>query len=278
MVDCLSHGGHTEYLSTGFENTSSDVGDIALSIYACTWAYNGWSRTSEILEELENPAKSISRVSFTSIFLVNIVYILCNVSYLTVLSPNELIASPAVAVSWAEKVIPGLAWAMPVLISISVFGSVLVTEFNYSRLIHRVARDGLFMEVFSMIHIDQLTPTPGIILSAVLSSLLVLPSDVSSLMSFYGFLVWFWHGVDFLIVIYFRAPILTAVGMLLFSIFLVLTPLITDPVIQNFYAVLVIIGSLLIYFPFIHFGCSIPGTGYFNLFFQLVLKVVPHKK
>ncbi|ELT88439.1 hypothetical protein CAPTEDRAFT_107634 [Capitella teleta] len=160
----LFHG-HTEYLSTGFENTSSDVGDIALSIYACTWAYNGWSRTSEILEELENPAKSISRVSFTSIFLVNIVYILCNVSYLTVLSPNELIASPAVAVSWAEKVIPGLAWAMPVLISISVFGSVLVTEFNYSRLIHRVARDGLFMEVFSMIHIDQLTPTPGIILS-----------------------------------------------------------------------------------------------------------------
>ncbi|ELT91421.1 hypothetical protein CAPTEDRAFT_195357 [Capitella teleta] len=264
--------GHTEYLSTGFENTSSDIGDIALSIYAGMWAYTGWSLAAEILEELENPAKGMWRVSFTSISLVNIVYILCNVSYLTVLSPNELISSPAVAVSWAEKVISDLSWALPVLIATSVLGSILISLFNYSRLVHRVARDGLFVKVFGMIHVDQLTPTPGLLLSAVIPCLFVLPSDVSSLMSFFSFLEWFWHGVNFLIVIYFRirrpemprpykAPLLAVVGMLLFSVFLVLTPLIMDPIIQNFYAVLGIISSLLIYFPFIYFGLSIPGTG-----------------
>ena len=52
--------------------------------------------------------------------------------------------------------------------------------------------------------------------------------------------------------------------MLLFAIFLVITPLIMDPVIENFYALLGVIGTLIIYIPFVHFKIKIPGTGMFH--------------
>lgn len=51
--------------------------------------------------------------------------------------------------------------------------------------------------------------------------------------------------------------------MVLFSIFLVVTPLVTDPVIENFYALLSILAGFLVYIPFVYFQVKLPGTGEF---------------
>lgn len=51
-----------------------------------------------ITEELKNPFVTLPRAIIIGIPLVTVCYLLVNISYLTVLSPQELIASSAVAV------------------------------------------------------------------------------------------------------------------------------------------------------------------------------------
>ena len=51
-----------------------------------------------ITEELENPAVNLPRAIMIGVPLVTVCYVSINVAYLTVLSPEEMIASNAVAV------------------------------------------------------------------------------------------------------------------------------------------------------------------------------------
>lgn len=51
-----------------------------------------------VMEELRNPYVNLPRSIITGLPLVMAIYIFANISYLTVLSPNELVTSKAVAV------------------------------------------------------------------------------------------------------------------------------------------------------------------------------------
>ncbi len=51
-----------------------------------------------ITEEIENPSVNIPRAIMIGMPLVTICYVSVNVAYLTVLSPEEMISSSAVAV------------------------------------------------------------------------------------------------------------------------------------------------------------------------------------
>ncbi|KAG8441881.1 hypothetical protein GDO86_010893 [Hymenochirus boettgeri] len=46
-----------------------------------------------------------------------------NISYLTVLTPKEIVSSAAVSVTWAYRVIPTVSWIIPASVAISIFGS-----------------------------------------------------------------------------------------------------------------------------------------------------------
>ena len=51
-----------------------------------------------LTEELKDPFRNLPLAVYISMPLISIVYILANISYFTVLSPDELIESAAVAV------------------------------------------------------------------------------------------------------------------------------------------------------------------------------------
>jgi len=48
--------GETKNLSTGFDGTTADPGNIALAFYSGLWAYDGWSSVTVITEEIKNPS------------------------------------------------------------------------------------------------------------------------------------------------------------------------------------------------------------------------------
>ena len=51
-----------------------------------------------LTEELQDPFRNLPLAIYISMPLISVVYILANISYFTVLSPDELIESAAVAV------------------------------------------------------------------------------------------------------------------------------------------------------------------------------------
>lgn len=66
-----------------------------------------------IIEELIDPVKNLPRAIGISCTLVTIVYVLANVSFYTILSPEEVLGSSAVAVTFAERAFGMFAWTIP---------------------------------------------------------------------------------------------------------------------------------------------------------------------
>lgn len=66
-----------------------------------------------IIEELIDPVKNLPRAIAISCSLVTVVYVLANVSFYTILSPDEVLGSSAVAVTFAEQAFGYFAWTIP---------------------------------------------------------------------------------------------------------------------------------------------------------------------
>lgn len=81
--------------------------------------------------------RNLPRAIFISIPLVTFVYTFTNVAYFTAMSPQELLASNAVAVVSGPRLVPGPAWLPPCLmhclssVSTQTFGEKLLGYFSW---------------------------------------------------------------------------------------------------------------------------------------------------
>ena len=71
---------------------------IGLIAFNGLWNFDGWNQLNFVAEEIRDPMKNLPRSILFSMPVVVVVYVLMNVSYLTVLSPQDLYNSESVAV------------------------------------------------------------------------------------------------------------------------------------------------------------------------------------
>ncbi|XP_017775722.1 PREDICTED: b(0,+)-type amino acid transporter 1-like [Nicrophorus vespilloides] len=155
--------GNVQHLREPFKNTQYSVGNIATAFYTGLWAYDGWNNLNYVTEEIKNPSKNLPRSIAIGIPLVTICYALINVSYLTVMSPMEMMTSEAVAVTFGNRLLGVMAWLMPLSVTISTFGSANGTLFAAGRLCFAASREGHLLDILSYVHIRRYTPAPGLI-------------------------------------------------------------------------------------------------------------------
>ncbi|XP_059516662.1 b(0,+)-type amino acid transporter 1-like [Myotis daubentonii] len=115
--------------------------------------------------------------------LVTGLYILVNISYLLVLSPNEILSTDAVAVSWGNQVLGAWAWLVPLAVALSTFGSAHGTFFSGSRVCYVAAREGHMPGLLSMVHTRRLTPTPALVFTTAVTLVLVLSGNFSNIVN-----------------------------------------------------------------------------------------------
>ncbi|GAB5582211.1 Y+L amino acid transporter 2 [Prionailurus iriomotensis] len=119
--------GHFEELtpSNAFDFwMTPSVGHLALAFLQGSFAFSGWNFLNYVTEELVDPRKNLPRAIVISIPLVTFVYTFTNVAYFTAMSPQELLASNAVAVTFGEKLLGYFSWVMPVSVALSTFGGI----------------------------------------------------------------------------------------------------------------------------------------------------------
>ncbi|CAH0395857.1 unnamed protein product [Bemisia tabaci] len=121
-MELLSPRGQTQHFT--FDNTTTEVTSIALSFYSGLFAYNGWNYLNFIIEELKDPVRNLPKAIAISCSLVTVVYVLANVAFYTTLSPQEVLNSEAVAVTFADRLFGVMAWTIPVFVAMSTFGAV----------------------------------------------------------------------------------------------------------------------------------------------------------
>ena len=107
-------------------------------------------------EELTEPYVNLPRWDYFAIFnravffraiyislpLVTFIYVSANVAYLAVLSPSAMLASDAIAVTFADRMFGVFAPIMPALIAICALGGLSVHIMTSSRLCFVGARNG----------------------------------------------------------------------------------------------------------------------------------------
>ncbi|XP_037577335.2 LOW QUALITY PROTEIN: large neutral amino acids transporter small subunit 2-like [Dermacentor silvarum] len=231
--------GEVGYLQNSFEGEYS-VGGISLSFYAGLFAFGGWNYLNYVSEELKDPNRNLPRAIYIGITLVTVVYVLANVAYFTAVSPQEMLASPAVAVTFAQRTIGVVAWIMPVCVSLSTFGGLNGIMFTIARLFFIGALEGHLPMIFGMINTPKLTPTPPLLLSCAVALLMFVTSDIFVLINYLSFNQWLWVGVSILGMLWLRykrpnmhrpikVPLIFPVVFLAMCTFLTFMPLYASP-------------------------------------------------
>ncbi|XP_077990932.1 large neutral amino acids transporter small subunit 1-like [Glandiceps talaboti] len=230
--------GNTQYFN--FDGEGTDLFRLSLAFYSGLFAYTGWTNLNAITEELKNPTRDFPIALTVSMMLVTVVYVMTNVAYFTVMSPQELLASPAVAVTFGNKVLGNWAWLMPLAVVLSTYGAINGAVLANSRRVFVGARDGLFPNLLGMVHIRFLTPMPSLLAMMLLSIVYSTYDDVDSLINYTGFAYWLFVAITITGLIWlryrrpklprpFKVPLVIPIFFSLFCYFLVFISIFASP-------------------------------------------------
>ncbi|XP_070500800.1 Y+L amino acid transporter 2 [Chironomus tepperi] len=232
--------GHTENFDNAFENSETDPGKLAVAFYSGIFSYAGWNYLNFMTEELRDPYKNLPRAIYISLPLVTVIYVLANVAYLAVLTPQEMIASNAIAVTFGDKVLQYGSWIIPIMVAISAFGGLSVHIMTSSRMCFVAARNKHMPELLSFINVKRFTPTPSLVFLCLLSLLYLFIGDVYVLITYSSVVETFFIMLSVTGVLWFRykqpdmprpikVNIIVPITFVIICIFLILVPIYQVP-------------------------------------------------
>ncbi|XP_048250882.1 large neutral amino acids transporter small subunit 1-like isoform X2 [Haliotis rufescens] len=179
--------GEVESFQNSFEDSDYSAGAIALSFYSGFWAYSGWSYLNFLTEELVDPNRNLPRAIMISMVLVISIYLVTNIAYLAVLSPTSMLKSTAVAVTFAGQTMGVMSWLMPILIAVSVMGTMNGTALSMSRLFFIGAQNNHMPHFMGMIQYKYLTPASSLFVILALVTCFQSSNDIWYLIEMEGF-------------------------------------------------------------------------------------------
>ncbi|XP_020295152.1 b(0,+)-type amino acid transporter 1-like [Pseudomyrmex gracilis] len=283
--------GHVELLQHPFRGTTTSAGNIALAFYSGLWAYDGWTSAAIVTEEIQKPEINILRSTLIAVPTITVLYVFMNLMYMSALTTQEMVSAPAVAVFWAERVLPSwMGFLIPLGVALSTFGCALSVQFSVARLCFVAGQEGHVPRVFSYVHIKKLTPAAAVIFQGLLSLTCLMIGDIIALIEFASFLMWVFYGFAMVSLIImrrtksdaprpYRVPIVIPWLVLVVSIFLSVLPMIYEPSTKYLFALAFILLGVLVYHVYVYKKVRSTLSAKLTYFIQaLCLVVAPDKQ
>lgn len=188
--------------SFDFGSTSNDPVTISAfftAMLAAFWAYQGWATVGFIGGEVKDAKRNIPRGIMIGVFMVIAIYLLVNVTYLSLLSipqleqiyqsGNQIAAIEAVRVFWGDNG----ALFISMLILITTLGCTNATILASPRVYFAMSRDQLFLKRAGTLNKSN-APGNSLIWQGVWASVLVLSGTFDQLTDMIIFAVFFFYG------------------------------------------------------------------------------------
>ena len=202
-------GGTENYKTMFTENSNKtlDFNNLSLAFVSALFSYDGWGSTVSVNEELSDVNRQLKLGITTGMACVIIFFSLFNLALMSTLTHEEIGLSNTVTTKFIETSIGArFTVIVPVVVALSVFGSLNGITLAGSRNILSAARDGIFPKPLSFIHYNRCTPIPALLFQFSLSALwtLSLGSQVVNLLTYFSVARWVTYGAGLFGVIVLR--------------------------------------------------------------------------
>lgn len=140
-------------INSGLSVDYAFVTAIGFASVKSVYSYLGYYNVCHLGSEIRNPSKNIPRSMFISIAAIAVLYLLMNVSVVSVI-PWQQAKDSEFVISEFMEILSGHTSAMVVtfLILWVAFASVFSATLGYSRIPYAAAADGEFFKVFAKLH------------------------------------------------------------------------------------------------------------------------------
>lgn len=167
------------------------IGAMASAMVGSIFSSDAWNNVTFIAGEIKNPKKNIGLSLFLGTLIVTLIYVSCNLMYLSVLPQNELAFSPEnrVAVAAANKIFGDMGtYVIAVMIMISTFGCNNGLILAGARVYYTMAKDGLFFKKVATLN-KNAVPEFALWIQCIVASLLCLSGRYGDLLDMVSFVV-----------------------------------------------------------------------------------------
>jgi APA family basic amino acid/polyamine antiporter len=161
---------------------------LCVSQTGSLFSADSWHDITFVAGEVRNPRRNLPLALGLGTSIVIVLYLLCNICYLTILPVSAIQTAPGdrVGTQAVETVLPGAGkFAMAVLIMVSTFGTVNALTLAGGRACYAMAQDGLFFRRAGVLNRAQV-PGWALILQCLWSLALVLPRTYDAATNTYG--------------------------------------------------------------------------------------------
>lgn len=192
-------------IAQSFDFTPSSNGPVTVSalftaMLGAFWAYQGWASTGFIGGEIKEANRNVPRGIAIGVFIVITIYLLINMTYLSLLSVdeikgvhtagNKIAAIEAVRVFWGDY---GVIF-ISLLILVTTLGCTHATIYSSARPYYAMAKEGLFFKIGARLNRAHV-PAKALWLQCLWGCLLVFSGSFDQLTDMVIFAVFIYYGL-----------------------------------------------------------------------------------
>jgi APA family basic amino acid/polyamine antiporter len=172
------------------------VGGFFAALVAALWAYDGWNNVGMVASEVKEPKRNLPRALIFGSLAVMVIYLLANVAYFLVLSPETVAGHKLVAAEMMRRIQgqTGANW-VSLAAMISIFAALNGSILTGARVPYAMARDGSFFRSVANVHPRFHTPGVAILALSAWSCLLVLSGRYDQLYTYVIFSSWILYAM-----------------------------------------------------------------------------------
>jgi amino acid transporter len=184
-----SHFGESAGAGNGFSGYFA-------ALVGALWAYDGWNNVSMVSSEIRDPQRNLPRALIFGTAAVMLTYLLINVAYFHVLSPQQVSQTDQVAAQMMAALFgSGAARAVTVAVMISILAALNGSILSGARVPYAMARDGYFFRPVARVHPAYRTPGVAMIVLCAWSCVLILSGWYEQLYNFVIFGSWILYAM-----------------------------------------------------------------------------------